>query len=284
MENLKYYEKIMLMPGQDEAKEIIKKWDNTLKKLNTKNINPLKLLPNLLLKSKSGAGKTYFCDCLSEYLNNHPMIDFYGDVKFFEFYFSYCEPKAHLNELSRFAQQLKYAAGYRNAFSGVIAIDVSQWIGHITEVHFLMFLDYISMIDSKCCIVFIAEDLTFQQAAELEKIIRAFCRIRSVDFSYPSNEILMQYIQEKLSEYNFTLDQSAKDLLSITLDRLMNSQYFDGYKTINRLCLDIAFELLGQSDNSTITEKELSYFSQDSEFIKTVCTTPKIKSIGFDAK
>lgn len=274
----------MNISGIEEAKEIIEKWNSTLNNLKSKAINPLQLLPNILLKSKSGTGKTYFCKYLSEYLDSWESIDFYGDVKFFEFYFSYCSPQAPLSELTRFTEQLNFVAGYRDEYRGLIAIDLTCWIDHMKEQYFLLFLDYLSVIDSKCCIVFYADDMTEIQAKELEKILSAFCRIRSIDFPYPSADEFLEYIGLKLKEYDFVLENSGKELLKKSINKLMLSEYFDGYKTMNRLCLDLSFELMSQiTTNSTVTAENLAYFSQESDFIKTLYSIPKIKTIGFDA-
>lgn len=274
----------MQMPGLDEAKFIVEKWHKTLSKLQHKNINPLMLLPNMLLKTKSGAGKTTFCDYLSSYLDSYEIIDFYGDVKFFKFYFAYCSPEVPLKEITRFSEQLTTMAGYHDKYHGLIAIDLTKWVEHTKEAHFLMFLDYIATIDENCSIIFTADDMTDEQAKTMEKVLSSFCRIRSVNFPYPSKTIFVDYLADKLSDYNFILDDSGKILLEDSVERLMLSEYFDGYKTINRLYLDISFELMSQSDdeNGNVSANDLQYFAKDSNFIKTLYSTPKIKSIGFD--
>ncbi len=284
MSNKIYYDTIMNIPGLDEVQTIVKKWNSTLSNLKNKNVNTLQLLPNLLLKSKSGAGKTNFCKILSDYLDSWESIDFYGDVKFFEFYFSYCAPERPLGELTRFIEELNFVAGYRNEYRGLISIDLTRWIEHMKEQHFLLFLDYISVIDARCCIVFHADDMTDAQAKDLEKILSAFCRIRTAAFPYPSQDEFLEYIVKMLKEYEFHVEESGKELIRASIGKLMNSEYFDGYKTMNRLCLDLSYELMARADvkHTIVTAKDLAYFSKEGDFIKTLYTTPRIKGIGFD--
>ncbi|MFI3141202.1 MAG: hypothetical protein R3Y27_02715 [Clostridia bacterium] len=285
MQNQVYLDQIMSMPGIEEAKSIVTKWDLTLKKIKNKNVNAFELLPDLFLNSKSGAGKSNFCHNLSNFLEKSGSMDFYGDVKFFEFYFDYCEPEYQLGELSRFVQQLKFSAGYRSEFRGLICIDLTQWESHAKEDHFLTFLDYLSIIDKNCTIVFTADNLKGEQFNELEKVLSSFCRIRSVDFGYPDKMDFAKYISKKLAAYHLNLDSSAEQLLAESIEKLMGSRYFDGYKTIDRLILDISYELMQQANDqdTAITASQLEFFGAQSEFITTLSCAEKIKPMGFHA-
>ncbi len=278
-----YYEEIMKLHGLPEIKETIKKWNTILTNLQDKKVNVPMLLPNLLLKSKLGAGKSNFLSLLSEYLYNTGFMPFYGNVKFFEFLLEYCPPGGDMKEINRFANQLKNAAGFRNEFWGVVAIDISEWKGHTGEDNFTVFLEYLSIIDANVCIVFIANDFDAQSLNQAEKVINSFCRIRSVEFCYPDSSEFGSYCAEQVKKYGLVLDDSATVLLSQSIDKVMDSGYFYGYKTINRLCMDIAFELSSSelSSKDKITAEDLAFFAKDSEFINNLCTVKKITKIGF---
>ncbi len=278
-----YYDEIMKMHGLEEIKATIKKWDTILSNLQSKSENVPILLPNLFLKSKAGAGKSKFLQLLSEYLYNTGFMPFYGNVKFFEFFLEYCPPGYEMREINRFAQQLKNAAGFRNEFKGVVAVDISEWAGKMSEDNFITFLEYLSIIDVNVCIVFIENDFDEQSLSQAEKVLNSFCRIRSVDFFYPDTAEFANYCVEQFKQYNLTLDDSASKLLTESIDKLMQSGYFYGYKTINRLCLDIVFELGSnkQIKNGKISAEHLADFTKDSNFINNICTVKKITRIGF---
>ncbi len=278
-----YFEEILKLHGLNEMKETIKKWNDILTNLQSKSENVAMLLPNLFLKSKLGAGKSNFIHLLSEYLCNTGFMTFYGDVRFFEFVLEYIPQNEDMKEINRFSMQLKDAAGFRNEYRGVIAIDITEWANHTKEENFIVFLEYLSIIDANVCIVFIANDFDEDAVAQTEKILNSFCRIRSINFYYPNESEFAQYCKEQIKQYNLLLDSSAEQLICESIKKLMKSEYFYGYKTINRLCLDIVFEL-GSSKtivDGNVKAEHLKEFSKDSEFINNLYATKKIKGIGF---
>ncbi len=278
-----YYDEIMNLHGLNEIKEMIKKWNTILMNLQSKSENVPILLPNLFLKSKAGAGKSKFLELISEYLYNTGCMPFYGNVKFFEFFLEYCPQNGEMREINRFAQQLKNAAGFRNEFKGVVAIDITEWAGHVNEDNFITFLEYLAIIDANVCIVFIENGFDEVALAQAEKVLNSFCRIRSVDFFYPDSLEFANYCLEQFKKYNLSFDDSALSVLNESIEKLMQSGYFYGYKTINRLCLDIVFELGSdkQIKNGKVSEKHLIDFAKDSDFINNICTVKKITRIGF---
>ncbi len=283
MKSQSYYEDILDLHGLDEMKETIKKWNAILTNLKSKSDKAPILLPNLFLKSKLGAGKSNFIHLLSEYLYSTGFMTFYGDVKYFEFFLEYCDPSKEMSEINRFAEQLKTAAGFRNEYRGVVAIDLSEWAKHEREENFILFLEYMSIIDINVCIVFTINDVEQGSLTEMEKVISSFCRVRSVEFLYPSKEEFTKYSKKLIGEYNLTLDERAEKLLCESIGKLMESEYFYGYKTINRLCLDIVFEI-GSFENMAdglVSAEHLKDFSKDSDFIEKLCVTKKISRIGF---
>ncbi len=283
MNNLNSYEKIMQLAGLEKIKEVISKWDSTIHSLKENDIDFSALLPHLFLVSKPGAGKDEFISLLSDYLEEIKYIDYFGDVKYFVFNLEYVSPKAELSELNRLIEQVKVYAGFRHEYRGVIAIDISEWGEHQNEEHFISILEYLSYISAKSFIIFCADNFTEEQAEKTERMINAFCRICAVEFPYPSHEELSEYCVQKLKKYKLILDEQAKLVLAESIKKLMESEYFYGYNTANRICLDIAFELSSYiSDKDTVISQELLHtFTKDSAFIENLYSANKIRQIGF---
>ncbi len=277
-----YYNKIQSLHGLSEVKETIAKWNTILTNLKNKKEKTATLLPNLFLNSKQGAGKSYFIELLSEYLYQTKAISFYGDVRFFEFYLEYIPPNAEMSEINRFSIELRNAAGFRSEYKGVVAIDISEWANHSKEDHFILFLEYLSIIDANVCIVFMANNLMEDKIASVEKVLNSFCRIRTVDFLYPPKEGFVDFCKKQIEDYSLTLDDSGYLLLCDSIERLMKSEYFGGYKTINRLCLDIVFELSSKEvADGVLTAAHLVDFKSDSPFIEKLCAARELSRIGF---
>ncbi len=283
MTSNEHYEKLMALPGLDELKETIGKWNKILHNLKSKNIDAPLLIPNLFLKTEPGVGKTYFFRVLCDYLDKAGFMDFYGDVKFFEFYLEYVPSAAHMFELNRLIEQIRNAAGFRNEYRGLVVVDITDWADRTEEDNFIKVLEYLSAIDSKVFIIFTADSFTEQQIEKAEKVLNAYCRIRTVAFPYPSKIAFAAYCAKRLKKYKINLDQGAQDLLCASIEKLMESEHFYGYKTVDLLCLDVAFELSSSLDihGETITAEHLEAFSKDSVFIERLYSAAKIRHIGF---
>ncbi len=283
MNSQKYYDEIMDLHGLSQAKEVIVKWNNAFENLKSKNINAPLLLPNLFLNAKPGAGKTNFLRLISEYLYNVGFMDFYGDVKFIEFYLEYCMPGDDVYELKRLIEQLRNAAGFRNEFRGIVVIDITQWADCTHEENFIKILDYLTVIDEHVCLIFTADNFKTDQVVKAQKVLNAFCRVRNIDFFYPSAKEFAHYCTNILKQYNLSLDDSAQNLICESIEQLMKSEYFYGYKTVNRLCLDIAFELNSSTKqcNETIIAEYLKDFEKNSDFITKLYSESKLRKIGF---
>ncbi len=282
MNSQSYYEEMQNLYGLSAVKDTIAKWNTILTNLKNKKEKTAMLLPNLFLNSKQGAGKSYFIGLLSEYLYHTKAIPFYGDVRFFEFYLEYIPPNNEMSEINRFSVELRNAAGFRSEYKGVVAIDISEWAKHSREEHFILFLEYLSIIDANVCIVFMANGIEGDKISTIEKVLNSFCRIRTVDFLYPSKEEFADFCKSVIADYSLSLDAESYKLLCKSIERLMESEYFAGYKTINRLCLDIVFELSDKEiEGGIITALHLADFAADSLFIDKLCSVRELSRIGF---
>ena len=278
-----YFNQIMALPGLDEMKEILMQWDRAANNISRMPTDTPIVLPDLLWSTRSGAGKTHLIKLLTEYLYSKRLMDFYGDTKYFEFLLEYCPPNTHLNELTRLIREVNAAAGFRSEYRGVLALDISLWNNHFEELYFQRILEYLSSVDDYICIIFIAENFSNEDMIKVENILSSFFRIRRVNLHYPSVSQLADYLEHKLSTYGLKLQNDAKILLEESIHELVDNRFFDGYKTINRMCQDIVFDLCSAEDFSpiNITVEKLSRFSKDGEFVKSMKEIIKTRKMGF---
>ena len=279
------YEKIMKQNGFAAFKRLVKKWERLSENIGEMNGDLPVILPDIFLVSRSGTGRTNFLRLLSEYLaEKENLMHFYGDVPYFEFMLGYCAPENHFSEIQRLMDEITNAAGFRNEFRGIVYIDINEWRGHTGEKNFLDFMEYLSDNSDEWLVVLSLSDDDPEQIKEIESLVSFFLRIEKLVIENPTLAELVSHAKTRLAAYGFTLDDSAASLLSDSLKLLRKNKYFDGYKTVNLMCLDIIYSIytLGKRSCDVITLEDLALFSPESEYISR--TAEKIKNarkIGF---
>lgn len=279
-----FYEKIMQLKEAEEFKAVIKRWNILSENLRTKPINAPIILPDMLWVAKSGVGKTNLIKLMSEYLScQKNLMEFYGDVKYFEFLMSYCSPNEHFYELQRLIDEVGNAAGFRSEFKGIVYIDINEWIDHFEEKHFISLMEYLSANSDKWLIILSAYSDKNDKIHNLNAFLSMYLRIEKVTLSFPKTEDLFENIESMLNKYGLTLEDDAKRLLSDTIDKLRKNKYFDGFKTVMMLCQDIVYDVFSNENigKSSLDAKMLSKFSSDSEYIKNmVANIERVNRIG----
>ncbi len=281
-----YYDQLMEFKGADELKELVKKWDILSDNINTRSFNAPIVLPDLFVYTHPGYGNTNLLALISEYLESKEnLMSFYGDVKFFEFKLEYCKPDCNFTELIRLMESVEAAAGFRNEYKGIIRINVDEWVGHHKEKHFLDFLQFLQ-INTAYWFVFLtlSNHSENDKTKEMEGVVSMFLRIEKITLHMPSDRELVEHASTHLNQYGLELDDSAKDVLTASINILRNNKYFYGLHTISDLCNDIVYSLFSESTtvSNVITAEMLSDFTADSEYIKrTVLKIKKTVTLGF---
>ena len=275
----------MEQKGLDSFKKLIKKWEALSVNIQDKPVGAPIILPDIFMISKSGTGRTHLLRLLGEYLaSRENLMDFYGDVKFFEFMLNYCPPREPFTEIQRLMSEISDAAGFRSEYRGIIYIDVDEWRDHFEEKHFASFLEYIADNSDDWLVVFSVTDNDSEKNARIEAFLSAYLRLERVTIEPPTVDELMKYLEELLMAYGISVDESAKKLLSESVERLCHNKYYDGYKTIKMLGKDIAYSIYAERSNpgKPLSAAELTEFSKDSEYLnRTVTKIEKIRKIGF---
>ena len=275
-----YYLEILNLKEAKDFGRIIKKWEVLSNNLVADTSVPM-VLPDLLWVSKPGVGKTHLLKLLSEYLYERKnLMEFYGNVKYFEFMLDYSAPGQTFDEVRRMISEVQNAAGFRNVYKGIISIDIDEWLGHCEEKNFISFLEYLSSNSNDWLIVFnVAGDKT-TEIKKLESVLSMFFRIEKSYLVMPDTNDFLQFVMKRLSTYNLTLNQSAQDLLFKTIEKLKENKFFDGYKTLTMLCQDIVYEFFSRKESleTVISAEHLVEFAPDSKYIERATWKNKNKS------
>lgn len=264
------YKKIMEQEGMTEFKTLIKKWDALCTNMQTKPMGVPIILPDLFLISHSGTGRTHFLKLLSEYLAQKPnLMDFYGNVRYFEFLLGYCAPGEHFSEIQRLMTEIESAAGFRSEYRGIVYIDLDEWRGHCEEAYFRSFLEYLSDNSDDWLTVLSVSDDEPTQNEHMESVISAYLRTERLTLEQPSAQVLTEYALSLLAAYGITLRQDAKKLLYDSIEAISRNKYFDGYKSVKMLCQDVAYTVCssGLHLQSELDADALRGFSKDSEYV-----------------
>ncbi len=272
-DKLSYYNKILALKEAKEFARILKKWEKLSENMHSVQNVPM-VLPDLLWVAKSGVGKTNLLRLLSEYLyEKGNLMEFYGNVKYFEFMLDYCPPENPFTEIERLITEVRNAAGFRSVYKGIISFDIEEWLDHCEEKHFLSFLEYLSSNSDSWLIVFNVTGEKTQEIKKLESILSMFFRIEKSNLTLPDSKELLRFVSDRLESYGLTLEDSALELIQKTVERLRQNKYFDGYKTLIILCQDIIYEIFSSGHSvgaKSVTAELLAGFAPDSEYIARV--------------
>ena len=241
------------------------------------------MLPDIFLISRSGAGRTNFLNILAEYLTDKKnLLDFYGDVKYFEFMLNYCAPHERFTEITRLMTEVRNAGGFRSEYRGIIFIDIDEWREHYEEKHFISFLEYLSDNSDEWLVVLAVSDWSSEQMVGAESVISSFLRIERIEIANPTATELADFVETRLAIYGLALSRLARETILESLKALCRSKYFDGYKTAKMLAQDIAYQAYSNGASGLLSEGDVARFRCDGEYIqRMILKIKQTKKIGF---
>ena len=262
--------------------EMLSKWNSLSENLKITETGAPIILPDIFLISKSGTGRTEFLKYLTQFLKiKGNLLDFYGDVSWFEFKLGYCSPNQDFSEIKRFMIDVNSAAGFRNEFRGIIFIDIDEWKKHYEEKYFLDFLEYLSDNSDHWMIVLSVTDGNTEEIKQMGIVISCFLRLETITIQPPSTEELLEYARSILTMYNIHLCYDAENVISETIKALCNNKHFDWYKTVKMLCQNIAYTCYseGKCITTHLCTEDILMFADKSEYVET--EKKKLAKIGF---
>lgn len=278
------FDKIMRQKETEQIRPLIKKWEILSRNMREHPANVPIVLPDMLWVAKSGVGKTFFLQLIADYLESKGnLMEFYGDVKFFEFVLSYTPPSAPFTELQRLMDAVTAAGGFRSEFKGMIRIDIDEWMDHYGERYFATFMEYLAAHKDKWFVILSVTETSEEKLHDLEAFLGMFLRIERVVLKLPKTKDLVDYIEKGLAAYGLSVAEDGKTLLCKTVERLRKSKYFDGYKSLGLLCQEIAYTVFSREkfSDAPLTAKDLAPFAADSAYAeRTVANYERVRKIG----
>lgn len=280
-----YYGRLMALKEAEEFKPVAEKWRILSENIKSSPFDAPILLPDMLWIAKPGVGRSNLLYLMTEYLAElGNIMDFYGDVKYFEFLMEYCAPSERFEGLNRLIDAVNNAAGFRNEFRGVIHIDITEWKKHYEENYFITLMEYLADNSDKWLIVLSVIPSDDEDFHNLEAFLSMFLRIERIALTLPKTGDLFDSIEKHLDAYGLSLEDDAKQLLTDSIEELRQSRYFDGFKTIKLLCQDIVYSVFSKQpiESYHLTKDMLQDFAADSDYVKrTVTKFEKVHLIGF---
>lgn len=263
-------ENIRNLTGMEEFKRLIEEWYLVSQNRNKLPKKACIILPNCLLSIQSGTGVTKLLGMMTQFLEESRLLEFIGDIKYFEFVLDYSENTDNFLAFSRLIETFRAAAGFRGIYKGLACINISEWLDHLQDRRFLRFLEYTADCNDDILFVFTVPSLEIEKKNELEATLISYLRLRYLKLDLPNNDALYLYIQERLQKQGFSLDKKASSVLKETLEISRQLPSFNGYNTLNQLVRDIIYEKSSHEllEHKMITVQDLQHFSPIGQWIK----------------
>lgn len=279
----RYYEEILSLPEKGTIGNVLAKWEQLHERMQEGRVKTRHLLPEIFLLGAPGIGRSHLLSLIAGYLDDTKLLEFLGERKFFEFRPEYCSEREEFPELNRFVNKLAEAAGFRNEYKGIICIELDEWVEHYKEKYFTVFIEYLEEHCDNWLLVF-SVNRADTSVEELFAYLSMYFRLDKVELSMPTGEAYIEYLEEFLGEQGFALAKAAKEVLLKSVEELKKSPLFDGYKSINRLGLDIAYEMYTRDEFEAgiVQARDIMMFAADGEYIRTMVRNyEKKRQIGF---
>ena len=265
-----YYDQIMSLNGLTGFKEVIERWERFSENIARYQAKQSLVLPDLLWVSDNGIDKTTLLSLLTNYLDTADnLIDFYGNVKYFEYYLEYVPDKNNFHEIEKLAEKIRDAAGFRSEYKGLLSIELGEWVGHFHEENFINLLKFLATVDDDIMFIFNIHNYDHEAVEQLMKILVLFFRIEVIEMNLPNSEDLGIYIKNEIQEYGLNLDPEAEEMVIATVNKLREEQYFAGYQMLDRLASDIVYSVYTSTPpyDGIVTKGMISAFAPDGIYV-----------------
>lgn len=265
-----YYDQIMSLKGLSSFKELIERWERFSENITRYQAKQTLVLPDLVWVSDNGIDKTGLLSLLTNYLDEaENMVEFYGNVKYFEYYLEYVPDKTNFHEIQKLAEKIRDAAGFRSEYKGLLSIELGEWVGHFHEENFINLLKFLATMDNDIMFIFNIHNYDPEAIEQLMKILVLFFRIEVIEMSLPDSEELGAYIKNDIQEYGLNLDPEAEAMVIATVNKLREDQYFAGYQMLDRLAADIVYSVYTSTPpyDGIVTKGMISAFAPDGMYV-----------------
>ncbi len=265
-----YYDQIMALNGLDGFKDVIERWQRFSENITRYKSKQELVIPDLLWISDNGIDRSNILKLLAGFLETSGnLVDFYGNVKYFEYYLEYIPDKNNFHEINKLAEKIRDAAGFRSEYRGILSIELDEWVGHFYEDNFINVLKYLSSMEDDIVFVFNIKNYNSLSVEQLMQLLVLFFRIEVVEMKLPDSEELGAYIKKEISEFGLNLNEDAEATVIATVNKLRRDQYFAGYDMLDRLAEDIVYSVYTSTPpyDGVVTKGMISAFSPDGMYV-----------------
>lgn len=265
-----YYDQIMALNGMGQFKDVMERWQRFSENSYKFQAKPGLVLPDLLWVSDNGIDRTGLLKLLTNYLDMAGnLMDFYGNVKYFEYYLEYNSDANNSFEIAKIAEKIRDAAGFRSEYRGLLSIDLNEWIGHFHEDNFIDVLKFLSTMEDDILFIFNIHNYDKAEVEKLMQVLILFFRLEVIEMNLPDSEELGQYIKKEIQEYGLNLDPEAEEMVISTVNRLREDKYFAGYQMLDRLAGDIVYSVYTSTPpyNGIVTKGMISAFAPNGIYV-----------------
>ncbi|MCQ2521962.1 MAG: hypothetical protein MJ105_06250 [Lachnospiraceae bacterium] len=270
MANNVYYDQIMALKGMEGLKDLIERWQRLSENINRFNAKHSMVLPDLLWISDNGIDKDGLIELLTGYLDTcDNLLDFYGNVKHFDYYLEYNSDSSKLHEIQKLSEKVRDAAGFRSEYRGLVSVDLDEWVGHFHEENFINILKFMATLDDDIMFIFNIHKYDQSSVEQLMGLLVLFFRLEVIEMNLPDSEELCAYITKEISEYGLNLDEEAQDMVIATVNTLREDEYFAGYEMLDRLAEDIVYSVYTSTPpyDGIVTKGMISAFAPDGMYV-----------------
>jgi len=134
-------------------------------------------------------------------------------------------------------------AGFRSAFSGVIGVDVEDWVNKPDAEAFNRLLDFVEDMHDQIIFVFVVDMHAEEKLWNMARRLSGEMPLELVHFPMPSAEELMLTVVDFLQERGFAVDADGQACLLEIMPRLMSMEGFDGYQSLDNLTDEIIYHV-----------------------------------------
>ena len=327
----------------DGLRELIARWDTLSANLSRRAGTVT--LPDLFVCSSGPGIASRLTQAIASYFEDKSnLMEFYGDVRSFEFVLEYSREPEPFHGIQHFIDAVRSAAGFRNHFKGIIHIQLDDWLGHQDEPRFISFMNYIAQNTGDWLIILSVTDPLMTagglvrgqdadrrqdadrkqddlfspdgeydsgwasvpsgfsdadsipggrgsaagRTAAMRSVVSMFLRIEELRLGFSSSAAYVRELEEMLSRHGLTVDESARTLLTESVDVLKKNRYFDATDTMSLLCSEIVYQLYSAGHGEMpgrLSAESLRCFAPDSAYIRRTVTRTghRHRTIGFTA-
>lgn len=274
--------RILNQNGMEELQQLIDEWKVVAQNLSKLPQTTHVLLPNCLFATRSGVGITMLLGLIAQFLEDEKLIEFVGEVKYFEFVLDRSENVESFPAFTRLEETFRIAAGFRGFYKGISCIDISEWIDDLHDVRFTRFLEYVSDLSQHVLFIFLIP-FDEKRVGEVEAALIPFLRVRRLKVDFPDSEEFSMYVDARLKSHGFILEDQARAMLKKTIAHARVLLRFDGYNALNQLVEDIIYEKCSHKlmNDNVVTVADLHLFSPEGHWINQLRCNISQRNLGF---